>query len=83
MVLSHSSLTTDIVESGTVELPLPSFLTYHSHTTLDDSVSVVVSNVASTVSIKVKFFFIYELERVAIVQKYNKTYLTGLAWTLI
>jgi len=57
LVVSHSSLTTDIVDSGTVQLPLPSFLTYHNHTTLDDSVSVVVSNVASTVSITVKIPF--------------------------
>ncbi|XP_078379524.1 uncharacterized protein LOC144662558 [Oculina patagonica] len=52
LVVSQSPLTTDLVESGTVQLPLPSFLTYHSHTTSTDSVSVVVSDTGSTVSIQ-------------------------------
>lgn len=56
--VEHSDDTTDLVENGKLQLPLPPFLTYNDFTKFSNSVSVVAQSDSQMVSFKVRNSFL-------------------------
>ena len=56
--VEHSDDTTDLVENGKLQLPLPPFLTYNDFTKFSNSISVVAQSDSQMVSFKVRNSFL-------------------------